>query len=85
MMRRVLMLAIAVAAAAGCADQWANRNSTTDRISTEMDKAVEERAKRALLPPLMVEMPRELEARPLDQLLGIGGSRRERGQRELRH
>jgi len=74
MMRRVLMLAIAVAAAAGCADQWANRNSTTDRISTEMDKAVEERAKRALLPPLMVEMPRELEARPLDQRFDLNVS-----------
>jgi MSHA biogenesis protein MshL len=68
------MLAIAVAAAAGCADQWAQRDATRERISTEMDKAVEERARRALLPPLMVEMPRELEARPLDQRFDLNVS-----------
>jgi len=65
MTRKLLMLAIAMAAP-GCADHWAQRDSTRDRISAEMDKAVEERAKQAMLPPLVVEMPRDLEARPLE-------------------
>jgi len=65
MTRKLLMLAIAMAAA-GCADHWAQRDATRERISAEMDKAVEERARRALLPPLVVEMPRDLEARPLE-------------------
>ncbi|MGH8700701.1 MAG: pilus (MSHA type) biogenesis protein MshL [Burkholderiales bacterium] len=65
MTRRLLMLAIAMAAA-GCADHWAQRDATRESISAEMDKAVEERAKRAMLPPLVVEMPRDLEARPLE-------------------
>jgi MSHA biogenesis protein MshL len=65
MTRRLLMLAIALAAA-GCADHWTQRDATRERISAEMDKAVEERVKRALLPPLVVEMPRDLEARPLE-------------------
>lgn len=65
-MRKVLVLAIAVAAAAGCAERWGQRDTTRERISSEMDQAVEERAKRALLPPLVVEMPRELEAGPLE-------------------
>jgi MSHA biogenesis protein MshL len=65
MTRKLLMLAIAMAAS-GCADHWAQRDSTRDRISAEMDKAVEERAKQAMLPPLVVEMPRDLEARPLE-------------------
>jgi MSHA biogenesis protein MshL len=71
---RVLMLGVAVAAAAGCADQFERRDPTYDRISGEMDKAVQERGKpaasdvvsRALLPPLVVEMPR-VEGMPLDQ------------------
>ena len=54
MTRTLLMLAIATAAA-GCADHWAQRDSTRERISAEMDKAVEERATRAMLPPLVVE------------------------------
>lgn len=70
MTRKVLVLAIAVAAAAGCAV----RDVTYDRISGEMDKAVEERAKRALLPPLVVEMPRELEVRPLEQRFDLNVS-----------
>jgi len=74
MMRRVLTLAIAVAAAGGCSDHWTQRDATRERISGEMDKAVEERARRALLPPLMVEMPRELEARPLDQRFDLNVS-----------
>ena len=65
MTRKLLMLAIAMAAA-GCADHWTQRDATRERISAEMDKAVEERAKRAMLPPLVVEMPRDLEVRPLE-------------------
>ena len=73
MTRKLLMLAIAMATA-GCADHWAQRDATRERISAEMDKAVEERAKRALLPPLVVEMPRELEARPLEQRFDLNVS-----------
>ena len=73
MTRKLLMLAIAMAAA-GCADHWSKRDATRERISAEMDKAVEERAKRALLPPLVVEMPRELEARPLEQRFDLNVS-----------
>ena len=65
MTRILLMLAIAMAAA-GCADHWAQRDATRERINAEMDRAVEERVKRAMLPPLVVEMPRDLEARPLE-------------------
>src|SRR3970040_3063637 len=39
-----------------------------------MDKAVEERAKRALLPPLVVEMPRELEVKPLEERFDLNVS-----------
>ena len=73
MTRKLLMLAIATAAA-GCADHWAQRDATRERISAEMEKAVEERAKRALLPPLVVEMPRELEAKPLEQRFDLNVS-----------
>jgi MSHA biogenesis protein MshL len=73
MTRKLLMLAIATAAA-GCADHWAQRDSTRERISAEMDKAVEERATRAMLPPLVVEMPRDLEARPLEQRFDLNVS-----------
>jgi MSHA biogenesis protein MshL len=59
------MLAIAMAAA-GCADHWAQRDATRESINAEMDRAVAERVKRAMLPPLVVEMPRDLEARPLE-------------------
>ena len=73
MTRKLLMLAIAMAAA-GCADHWAQRDSTRERISAEMDKAVEERASRAMLPPLVVEMPKDLEARPLEQRFDLNVS-----------
>jgi len=74
MKRRALMVAVALAAAGGCADQPPHRDGTYDRISATMDQAVKERAKpaapdalsRALLPPLVVEMPRA-DAKPLDQ------------------
>lgn len=65
MTRKLLMLVIALAAA-GCADHWTQRDATRESINAEMDKAVEERAKRAMLPPLVVEMPKDLEARPLE-------------------
>ncbi len=66
--------ALAVVALAACADTPQREDATYERIRQELDKAVEERAKpaspdavsRALLPPLVVEMPR-LEATPLDQ------------------
>jgi len=73
MTRKLLMLAIAIAAA-GCADHWAQRDATRERISAEMDRAVEERAKQAMLPPLVVEMPRELEVRPLEQRFDLNVS-----------
>ena len=73
MTRKLLVLTIAMAAA-GCADHWSQRDATRERISAEMDKAVEERAKQAMLPPLVVEMPRDLEARPLDQRFDLNVS-----------
>lgn len=73
MTRKLLVLAIAIAAA-GCGDHWTQRDATRERISAEMDKAVEERARRALLPPLVVEMPRDLGARPLDQRFDLNVS-----------
>ncbi len=74
MTRKILMLAIAVAAAAGCADPWSRRDATYGRIGSELDEAVAKRAKpaapeavsQALLPPLVLEMPR-VEGGPLDQ------------------
>jgi MSHA biogenesis protein MshL len=73
MTRKLLMLVIAMGAA-GCSDHWTQRDATRERISAEMDKAVEERVKRAMLPPLVVEMPRELEARPLEQRFDLNVS-----------
>jgi len=72
MNRRAWMMVVALAAAGGCADQPPHRDGTYDRISAEMDKAVNERARaangvsQALLPPLVVEMPRA-GGQPLDQ------------------
>ena len=70
-----LMLVAFVAAAAGCVEQPARRDATHERITSELDKAARERARpaapdsvsQALLPPLVVEMPRVEGARPLDQ------------------
>jgi len=72
---RILILATIFAVVAGCAEQPARRDATHDRISAELDKAVKERAKpaapdavsQALLPPLVVEMPRVEGLKPLDQ------------------
>mgnify|MGYP001614049568 CR=1 FL=1 len=73
MKRRILMV-VAMIAAAGCAEQPARRDATYERISAELEKAVRERTKpvapdsvsQALLPPLVVEMPRA-DGKPLDQ------------------
>jgi MSHA biogenesis protein MshL len=81
MMMRILILAIAVAAAAGCAEQWSRDDPTYDRIGREMDDAVAKRAKptapdalsQALLPPLVVELPRT-EGAPLDQRFDLNVS-----------
>lgn len=67
------ILVIAIGVAAGCADYPTRRDATYDRISAELDAAVKSRAQpatpdavsQALLPPLVVEMPR-LEGKPLD-------------------
>ena len=81
MTRRILLLAIAVAAAAGCAEQWSRQDPTYDRIGREMDEAVAKRVKpaapdavsQALLPPLVVELPRA-EGAPLDQRFDLNVS-----------
>ena len=73
MKRWMLMLAGAVTLAAGCAEQPVRRDAAYERIGAELDAAVKSRAKpatpdavsQALLPPLVVEMPR-LEGKPLD-------------------
>ena len=67
------ILVIAIGVAAGCADYPTRRDATYDRISAELDAAAKNRAKpaapdavsQALLPPLVVEMPR-LEGKPFD-------------------
>ena len=72
MRRNFLILAIAASAAAGCAT-WDRREQVHDQISADMDRTMIGRAKpapadavsRALLPPLVVELPK-LEARPLE-------------------
>jgi len=74
-MRSWLLLAVLVAAGAGCADQPGRRDATHERISVELDKAARDRAKpaapdtvsQALLPPLVVEMPKVETGRPIDQ------------------
>jgi MSHA biogenesis protein MshL len=72
-MRFWMMVAI-VTAVAGCAEPPLRGDPTRDSISAELDKAAKERAKpaapdavsQALLPPLVVEMPRG-DSKPLDQ------------------
>jgi MSHA biogenesis protein MshL len=71
---KVLMLAAAMLVMAGCADYPARRDATFDSISAELDRAMKSRGKPvapeavkdALLPPLVVEMPR-MEAKPVEQ------------------
>jgi MSHA biogenesis protein MshL len=72
-MKRRLLMAVVMVAVAGCAEQPARRDATYDRVSAEIEKAVKERAKpvapdsvsQALLPPLVVEMPRA-DGKPVD-------------------
>ena len=72
---RNLVLAIALAGLAGCAEPPVRSDAAYDTIGTEVDKAVRQRAKpappdsvsQALLPPLIVEMPRVEIGKPLDQ------------------
>lgn len=72
-MKRRLLVAMVMIAGAGCAEQPARRDATYDRISAEIEKAVKERTKpvapdsvtQALLPPLIVEMPRA-DGKPVD-------------------
>jgi MSHA biogenesis protein MshL len=73
MTRKSLMVVIAIATA-GCTAQLAKHDATRERISAEMDKAVEERAKRAMMPPLVVEMPKGVEAKPLEQRFDLNVS-----------
>jgi MSHA biogenesis protein MshL len=74
MAQRFLIVAIALIAAAGCAERPPRPDATHGRIAGELDRAVTARnqpvapesVSRALLPPLVVEMPKP-EGRPLDQ------------------
>ncbi len=74
-MRSCLLLVAFVAVACGCADSPARHDATRERISVELDKAARDRAKpaapdtvsQALLPPLVVEMPKVESGRPIDQ------------------
>ena len=73
MARRSLIVAIAMTVA-GCAEQLARHDSTMNTINAEMEKAIEERAKKAMLPPLVVEMPGQVEAKPLEQRFDLNVS-----------
>jgi MSHA biogenesis protein MshL len=72
MRQKFLILAIAASAAAGCST-WDRRDQVHDQISADMDQTMVGRAKpapaeavsRALLPPLVVELPK-VEGRPLE-------------------
>jgi MSHA biogenesis protein MshL len=87
MIRKVVLLAIAIVAVAGCSEQWSRRDATRDRIGSEMDDAVAKRAQpaapdrvsQALLPPLVVEMPRA-EGAPLDQRFDLNVNNAPAGQ-----
>ena len=69
-----IFLVAATAAAVGCAEAPPRRDATYDRIALEIEKAALERGKpgapdavsQALLPPLVVEMPRT-DGKQLDQ------------------
>lgn len=71
---RSATLLLIVAATAGCADPAIRGDEAYGRISTELDKAVTQRARpaapdtvsQALLPPLVVEMPKLDSGKPLD-------------------
>jgi MSHA biogenesis protein MshL len=71
---RLWIIAVIVAMTAGCVEPPMRGDPTRNSISAELDKAASERAKpaapdtvsQALLPPLVVEMPRG-DGKPLDQ------------------
>jgi MSHA biogenesis protein MshL len=71
---RMLIVSTLVAAVAGCAEPPVRRDATLESISAELARAASQRAtpaapdtvSQALLPPLVVEMPR-MEGKPLDQ------------------
>ncbi|HXF66704.1 MAG TPA: secretin and TonB N-terminal domain-containing protein, partial [Burkholderiales bacterium] len=73
-MRQAVLWAVATAVAAGCASEPARRDGTRERIAAELERAASERAKpasaeevsRALLPPLVVQLPKP-EAAVLEQ------------------
>jgi MSHA biogenesis protein MshL len=73
MKRHILISALAVSVTAGCGT-WDRRGQVHDQISSDMDRAMTGRAKpapaeavsQALLPPLVVELPRGVEGRPLE-------------------
>lgn len=74
MSMRLWVIAVIVAAMTGCTEPPMKGDPTRDSISAELDKAAKERAKpatpdtvnQALLPPLVVELPRG-DGKPLDQ------------------
>ena len=80
-MRRVILAIAAAALVAGCAEQFTRRDATYDRISAELAAAAKDRAEpatpnavaQALLPPLVVEMPR-VEGEPLEQRFDLNVS-----------
>ncbi len=82
MKRKWWMGVVAVLVMAGCANRPAQRDITYDSISAALDKAFQERAKpvapetvsQALLPPLMVEMPRADGGKPLEQRFDLNVS-----------
>ena len=73
MTRYALMIAMMLALA-GCTQQLAKHDTTRDAINAELEKAVEERAKKAMLPPLVVEMPSAVKAKPLEQRFDLNVS-----------
>jgi MSHA biogenesis protein MshL len=84
---KVLMLAIAVGATAGCSGPWARRDDVHDQIGGDMDRAMIARAKpappeavsQALLPPLVVELPR-VDGRPPEQRFDLNVNNAPAGQ-----
>lgn len=87
MAQRFLIVAIALIAAAGCAERPPRPDATHERIAGELDRAATARnqpvapesVSRALLPPLVVEMPKP-EGRPLDQRFDLNVNNAPAGQ-----
>lgn len=74
MTRQSLIIVAIATAIAGCAGPLAKHDTTREAISAEMDQAVEERAKKAMMPPLVVEMPRGVKEKPLEQRFDLNVS-----------